>query len=206
MYKIYGMLLYFILRIIGMTLKIKVIEEEKIDEKETYVCGFWHNKLVTALFCLDELGKKAGLASPSKDGELIAVPLEMMGYKMVRGSSGRDSIKSVVKMIKLVKEGYSLGTPLDGPKGPAFKAKKGMIYIAQKTGKPFVCLGGAYSKKWVFSKTWDKFQLPKPFSKVVCVIGKRMYIPQGVDTKEYQKLAEEELIRLNLKAEKELEK
>lgn len=206
MYKFYGILLYFILRIIKMTLKIKLIEEEKIDNKETYVCGFWHNKLIISLFCLKNFDKIGGLASPSKDGELIATPLEMMGYKIVRGSSGRDSIKSVVKMVKLIKEGYTLGTPLDGPKGPVFKAKKGMIYIAQKTGKPFICLGGAYSKKWIFSKTWDKFQLPKPFSKVVCVIGERMYIPEGGNIKEYQKIAEEELERLNLKAEKELRK
>jgi len=206
MYKFYGILLYFILRIIKMTLKIRIIEEEKIDSKETYVCGFWHNKLAISLFCLGELDKKVGLASPSKDGELIATPLEMMGYKIVRGSSGRDSIKSVVKMVKLVKEGYTLGTPLDGPKGPVFRAKKGMIYIAQKTGKPFICLGGAYSKKWVFSKTWDKFQLPKPFSEVVCVIGERMYIPEGENIKKYQQIAEEELKRLNLKAEKALRK
>lgn len=206
MYKFYGILLYFILRIIKMTLKIRIIEEEKIDSKETYVCGFWHNKLAISLFCLGELDKKVGLASPSKDGELIATPLEMMGYKIVRGSSGRDSIKSVVKMVKLVKEGYTLGTPLDGPKGPVFRTKKGMIYIAQKTGKPFICLGGAYSKKWVFSKTWDKFQLPKPFSEVVCVIGERMYIPEGENIKKYQQIAEEELKRLNLKAEKALRK
>lgn len=137
MYKFYGILLYFILKTIKMTLKIRIIEEEKIDSKETYICGFWHNKLAISLFCLGELDKKVGLASPSKDGELIATPLEMMGYKIIRGSSGRDSIKSVVKMVKMVKEGYTLGTPLDGPKGPVFRAKKGMLYIAQKNREAF---------------------------------------------------------------------
>lgn len=206
MYKFYGVLLYFILRIIKMTLKIKIVEEEKIDGEETYVCGFWHRKLIIALFCLDALEKKAGLASPSKDGELIAVPLKLMGHKMVRGSTGKDSVKSVVQIIKLIKEGYSLGTPLDGPKGPPFVAKKGMIYVAQKTGKPLIFLGGAYEKKWIFSKTWDKFQLPKPFSKVVCVVGKRIYIPKGEDIKKYQLLAEKELERINKIAEEELKK
>lgn len=204
MYKIYGLILYFILKLIKYTLKIKIIEEENIDPRETYICGIWHNKIVLSLFALDRIEKKAGLASPSKDGELISVPLKMMGFKMIRGSSGKDSVKSVVKLVKIVKEGYSIGTPLDGPKGPVFKAKQGMMYVAQKSGKPFVLLGGAYSDKWTFSKTWDKFELPKPFSKVVCIIGERMYISEEENLKDYQKIAEQELERLNKKAEEEL--
>lgn len=205
-YRLYGNILYYILRIIFLTLDVKIIGAEKeIDGKKSYVCGMWHNKLLVILLCLKALKKRAGLASPSKDGELISVPLEKMGYRMVRGSSGKDSVKSLVQIIKLIKnEGYSLGTPLDGPKGPVYEVKPGMVYVAQKSGKQLILVGGAYSKKWVFSKTWDKFQLPKPFSKVVCVVGKPIDVPADVDPKEFSEIVREKLIELNEEAEKEI--
>ena len=104
-YRIYGNILYYLIKIIFLTLDVKIIgAEDEIDEKKGYVCGMWHNKLLISLLCLKALKKKAGLASPSKDGELISVPLEKMGYKMVRGSSGKESVKSLVQVIKLVKK------------------------------------------------------------------------------------------------------
>lgn len=205
-YRIYGNILYYLLRVIFLTLNVKIIgAEDKIDGNKSYVCGMWHNKLLVILLCLKALKKRAGLASPSKDGELISVPLEKMGYKMVRGSSGKESVKSLVQIIKLVKnEGYSLGTPLDGPKGPVYEVKPGMIYAAQKSGKQLVLVGGAYSSKWVFRKTWDKFQLPKPFSKVVCVVGEPIDVPADADPKEYGEFVREKLMELNEQAEEEI--
>ncbi len=205
-YRIYGNILYYLLRVIFLTLNVKIIgAEDKIDGNKSYVCGMWHNKLLVILLCLKALKKRAGLASPSKDGELISVPLEKMGYKMVRGSSGKESVKSLVQIIKLVKnEGYSLGTPLDGPKGPVYEVKPGMIYAAQKSGKQLVLVGGAYSSKWVFRKTWDKFQLPKPFSKVVCVVGEPIDVPADADPKEDGEFVREKLMELNEQAEEEI--
>ncbi len=205
-YRLYGNILYYILKIIFLTLDVRIMgAEDKIDGKKSYVCGMWHNKLLVILLCLKSLKKRAGLASPSKDGELISVPLEKMGYKMVRGSSGKDSVKSLVQLIKLIKnEGYSLGTPLDGPKGPVYEVKPGMIYAAQKSGKQLVLVGGAYSRKWIFSKTWDKFQLPKPFSKVVCIVGEPIDVPADADPKEYSVLVREKLMELDQEAEREI--
>ena len=201
-YKIFGNILYYIIKLLFMTLKVETFGEEKIDENKNYVCGIWHNKLLISLLCLKKIKKRAGLASPSKDGELIAVPLQKMGYTMVRGSSGRNSAKSLVKIIRLVKdEGYSLGTPLDGPKGPLYKVKPGMIYTAQKSEKELVLIGGAYSKKWIFSKAWDKFQLPKPFSKVICVVGEPITIPKDINPKEYCDTIGDILLELNEEAE-----
>ena len=205
-YRIYGNILYYLLKFIFLTLDVKILgAESKIDGKKSYVCGMWHNKLLVILLCLKSLKKRAGLASPSKDGELISVPLEKMGYKMVRGSSGKESVKSLVQIIKLVKnEGYSLGTPLDGPKGPVYEVKPGMIYAAQKSGKQLVLVGGAYSKKWIFSKTWDKFQLPKPFSKVICIVGEPIDVPNDADPKEYSIIIKEKLMELERQAEEEI--
>nr|WP_307775169.1 lysophospholipid acyltransferase family protein [uncultured Cetobacterium sp.] len=203
----YGLILYYILKMISKTMKIEIIKSSKIKDNESYVCGFWHNKLVGASLGLINLtDKKAVLASPSKDGELISVPLEKLGFTLVRGSSGRDSIKSVLQLIKLIKEGYSAGTPLDGPKGPIYQVKPGMLYLAQKSGKAILPVGVAFSNKWIFEKAWDKFQMPKPFSKMICIIGDPITIPENANKEDYLDIVRDELLDLDRAAEKKLKK
>ncbi len=206
MYKLYGLLVYYIIMLTKLTLKVEIIGKENMKEDEPYVLALWHNKVVATILALGFIKKRAGLASPSADGELISVPLEKLGYKMIRGSSGRDSVKGLVQLIKAVKEGYTIGTPLDGPKGPAFEAKQGMIYVAQKSGKPMVFMGAAYSKKWILSKTWDKCQIPKPFSKVICVISEPMMISKDVPVEEYKEIVEKKLNEINEEAENLIKK
>lgn len=201
MYKFYGLLVYYIIMLIKLTLKIEIIGKENISEDKPYVLALWHNKVVATVLALGFIKKRAGLASPSADGELISVPLEKLGYKMIRGSSGKDSVKGLVQLIKAVKEGYTIGTPLDGPKGPRFEAKQGMMYVAQKSGRPMVFMGAAYSKKWVLSKTWDKCQIPKPFSKVICVISEPFYLEKSIPVEDYKEIVEKKLNDINEVAE-----
>ena len=201
MYKFYGLLVYYIIMLIKLTLKIEIIGKENMEEDKPYVLALWHNKVVATVLALGFIKKRSGLASPSADGELISVPLEKLGYKMIRGSSGKDSVKGLVQLIKAVKEGYTIGTPLDGPKGPRFEAKQGMMYVAQKSGRPMVFMGAAYSKKWVLSKTWDKCQIPKPFSKVVCVISEPFYLEKSIPVEDYKEIVEKKLNDINEVAE-----
>ena len=205
MYKFYGLLVYYIIMLIKLTLKIEIIGKENMEEDKPYVLALWHNKVVATVLALGFIKKRAGLASPSADGELISVPLEKLGYKMIRGSSGKDSVKGLVQLIKAVKEGYTIGTPLDGPKGPRFEAKQGMMYVAQKSGRPMVFMGAAYSKKWVLSKTWDKCQIPKPFSKVVCVISEPFYLEKSIPVEDYKEIVEKKLNDINEVAENLIE-
>lgn len=201
MYKFYGLLVYYIIMLIKLTLKIEIIGKENMSEEKPYVLALWHSKVVATVLALGFIKKRAGLASPSADGELISVPLEKLGYKMIRGSSGKDSVKGLVQLIKAVKEGYTIGTPLDGPKGPRFEAKQGMMYVAQKSGRPMVFMGAAYSKKWVLSKTWDKCQIPKPFSKVICVISEPFYLEKSIPVEDYKEIVEKKLNDINETAE-----
>lgn len=205
-YRRYGILLYYVIRFIEKTMKIEEIYPEGFNKSENIVLAFWHNKLVMTLFVLKFLKRRVGLASPSKDGELISVPLERYGTEMVRGSSDKESVKSLIKLIKLVKEGCTVGTPVDGPKGPIYEVKPGMLYIAQKSGKPIVPMGVAYSKRWVFEKSWDKFQLPKPFSKAVAVFGEQYYIDADADLALEALVLKDKIDALDKKAVVELEK
>ncbi|OQY42856.1 MAG: hypothetical protein B6227_00675 [Fusobacteriia bacterium 4572_74] len=203
-YKIFGLLIYYILRILSKTYKVEKISAKGVmDENAVYVS--WHNKIVPITVILDKLKKKAALASASKDGELISVPLEKFGYKVVRGSSGRDGAKGLLKMVKFLKEGYIVGTPVDGPKGPVYKVKPGMLFLAQKSGKAIIPIGAASKSKWVFSKTWDKIELPKPFSKIVCILGEPIYIKPDEDLKEVAEEVEKILLNLDKRAMRRLE-
>lgn len=201
MYKFYGLLVYYIIMLIKLTLKIEIIGKENMSGEKPYVLALWHNKVVATVLALGFIKKRAGLASPSADGELISVPLEKLGYKMIRGSSGKDSVKGLVQLIKAVKEGYTIGTPLDGPKGPRFEAKQGMMYVAQKSGRPMVFMGAAYSKKWILSKTWDRCQIPKPFSKVICVISEPFCLEKSIPVEDYKEIVEKKLNDINEVAE-----
>lgn len=204
-YRRYGLILYYILKILGKTLNIKMIKNDKVKEnEESYVFAFWHNKLVIPTICFSYIEKKAVLASPSKDGELISVPLEKMGFHMVRGSSNQNPTASLVSLIKLMKKGYSIGTPVDGPKGPIYEVKPGMIYLAQKGSMRMVPLGGAYKSKWTFNKAWDKFQFPKPFTTMVFLMGDPIEIPKDANIEEYCEILKNKLNELDKEAEKYL--
>ncbi len=87
-----------------------------------------------------------------------------------------------------------------------YEVKSGMIYLAQKSKKKMVPLGGAYSNSWTFSKTWDKFQLPKPFSKVVMVYGEPYEIPEDADMEYECKKLKNLINEMNARAEEELKK
>ncbi|MGL4897340.1 MAG: lysophospholipid acyltransferase family protein, partial [Cetobacterium sp.] len=74
----------------------------------------------------------------------------------------------------------------------------------QKSGKALVPVGVAFSNKWTFEKAWDKFQMPKPFSKMVCLIGDPILIPSDANLDDYLDLAKEALFQIDKEAEKRL--
>lgn len=181
-YKRYGTILYYILSILSKTLRIKVVKNENIKENEEhYIFVFWHNKLIAPSICLKNIEKRAVLASPSKDGELISIPLEKMGFYMIRGSSDKNSTSSLIALLKMLKKGYSIGTPVDGPKGPIYEVKPGLIYLSLKSNKKIIPIGVAFEKKWIFKRAWDKFEFPKPFSKVLFYMGKPIELSEDIE-------------------------
>lgn len=205
-YRFYGTLLYYILKTLFATMRIKFVNKENINiHNETHIYCFWHNKLAMPTIFFKNIEKKVAMASPTKDGELISVPLEKLGYTLVRGSSDKKSISSTISLLKYLKKGYSIGTPLDGPKGPKEKAKNGLLYLAQKSSVSLVPLGVAYQKKWIFEKTWDKFEMPKPFSKACILIGEEIKLNPDDDIEKFTEIIEIKINEMNDLAEKYLE-
>ncbi len=151
------------------TLRIKIINGETIsklaNEKKNFVSAFWHGSMMIGWY-IHRNENAAALVSQSKDGEVLAKILEKWNYKVVRGSSSIGGNEALSVMIDLIRENYSLAITPDGPQGPIYKMKAGAVISAKKTNVPLFLAGIGIKKKFVL-KSWDHFEVPKPFSKVV---------------------------------------
>lgn len=159
-----------------------------ISNKESFLMASWHQKL---LHCLLAQGNKklVTMASRSKDGTIIAHVAAKLGKVVVRGSSSRNGKdkggKSAnMQLIEHVKDGISGGLTVDGPLGPAFKVKAGIIDAARKTGACIVPCVAISENYWSFN-SWDKFRVPKPFSRIVMVYGEPIYVRADVSSEDF---------------------
>jgi len=129
--------------------------------KAIYV--FWHRNIISLL--LNRRNEQiAVMISSSKDGDYIAEPAKLFGYIPVRGSSTRQGAHAFKELLALTEHHTVAFTP-DGPKGPAFKFKKGALQMALMSGLPIVSVRVYVSSAWVFA-SWDRFILPHPFAKI----------------------------------------
>lgn len=167
-----GKVAHYATQLLFKTLRVSIYSHPSVNPDLQYVYGFWHGKQFAPIILMPRRGnrKQVVLVSASRDGDMLATWLNLLGYHTIRGSSSRKGISSLVKLIAATKEGYSIGIAADGPRGPEFEAKAGVTFLATKAGLKFIPFGVAYSKKWLFN-SWDKYQLPWPFSKVVLYLG-----------------------------------
>ena len=175
--KALGLLAYWVANVLHTTLTVKVIAHPDYQIDQQYLFAFWHGKQFLPVLELQRHEtKRAVLVSPSKDGDLLCVWLKKLNYEIIRGSSRHKNISSLVEMMRKLKQGHSLGFGIDGPIGPIYKVKPGMTHMAQKYQIPIIPMGSAFSRKWVITKAWDKYEIPKPFAKAVLYIGNPILI------------------------------
>ena len=142
-------------------------------ENTPCIISSWHARLLLTPLLL---GKWQGplIISDHRDGELISAVFASFGLEASRGSSSTGGAKALLKVIRMAKEGYSPGITPDGPRGPAQVVKDGVAQIAIKSGLPIVPVCYASNHYWRLS-SWDKFYIPKPFSKGIVVIGEPLF-------------------------------
>ena len=132
----------------------------------SYVFGHWHGDEL-ALLGFGRDSKFMAMASQSKDGTIMAAALKVMGYRVVRGSSTRGGLRGLISMIRLVRaENFFVSFAVDGPTGPRQRAKPGAHLFAAKMNLPLYQLVVKCDRKWVFTRTWNKTYLPKPFATI----------------------------------------
>ena len=143
--------------------------------------------------------------SLSFDGDVIAYVAERFGIHSVRGSSSRGGMGAFKQLLTLHKQGYDLGLTVDGPRGPRYEVKAGIIAAASRTGMPVLPFAAVAKREWVLNRSWDHFRVPKPFTTIICVFGEAIIVPKDVDSGRFADYAE--LTRLALlKLEEQIQK
>ena len=182
--------------------------ENLVSAGERFILAFYHRRLVLMPQAYPfrrrtpdgEPRGVAILSSDSKDGERSAATWRWFGIHAVRGTVGQGGAQALVKMIRVVKEGWDLGITVDGPRGPRQKVKPGVLAVSRKTGAWIVPVCVAYDRAWQLG-TWDQMLVPKPFSTVVVRYGEPFQVPAGADEESFRLQLEEGLDRMEAWAE-----
>jgi lysophospholipid acyltransferase (LPLAT)-like uncharacterized protein len=124
------------------------------------------------------------LVSKSKDGDILNNLLKRWNYKVVRGSSSKGGKEALEEIISLVKKNNTAVLTPDGPRGPANFIKNGALIISSKCGIPIIPIKIEYYNKISLKNSWDKFQIPLPFSKCDIYFGDKYYYKSFLDEPE----------------------
>ncbi len=179
-------LLYRIIRMYSWTFRLTVENEKAwLDHLAgggvVLLCA-WHQQFFSAIryFQKYKIFKPSLMISQSSDGELVAGVAKLTGWHPVRGSSSRGGRKALANMIARLKETKLAGHILDGPRGPAGEVKAGVISLAHAADAVIVPFHVTAQKAWYFN-SWDKFLMPKPFSRVSLHFGKAIKFNKVTD-------------------------
>ena len=156
------------LQLLYASLRITVTPRGNELPDKGKIIAFWHGKMIAGWLFAKTLcpGKTiSAVVSLSDDGRTLADSLERLGFLLIRGSSskGGEEVKRLIEET-LLREGVIAITP-DGPRGPVHQFKYGTLKLASRARYPIVFAEIHYAKKWTLDN-WDRFEIPKPFSKV----------------------------------------
>lgn len=131
--------------------------------------ALWHGRMFLSIQAHRGEGIVT-MASQSKDGEIIANWLERNGYVVVRGSTTRGGSQALRGIVRRVRAGLDAALTVDGPKGPPRAVQPGIVQLARLTGAWILPITFSSSRPR-FLASWDRYLLPKPFSRNVVAYG-----------------------------------
>jgi lysophospholipid acyltransferase (LPLAT)-like uncharacterized protein len=142
------------------------------------------------------------LTSEHADGQLITEVIQRLGFGVVRGSTTRGGVKAVLRLLDLHDTHLAI-TP-DGPRGPRRQVQPGLVYLSSRLGLPIVPSGFAYERPWRM-KSWDRFAVPRPFTRARCVTSNPILVPPGAERdllEQYRLYVEQQLLDVTEQAER----
>ena len=188
------------LRLIAATLRYRINDPHRFSEqkdcRQTIYC-VWHNRLALSMKLYFSFGRNhheaaglAGLVSASKDGAFLSAILQRFGVTAVRGSSSRRGPQALLELTTWAERGYDLAITPDGPRGPRYVVQEGVMSLAQITGLPILPV--SYFLKHKFQlKSWDRFQIPVPFTVCEVTAGRVFQISREATDAQREALRQE---------------
>ena len=162
-----------VIRALGLTWRIRTEAPEQLARARAInprvIFVFWHGRLLPLAFT-HRNQRIHVLASEHADGEMLGQTIRRLGFGHVRGSSTRGGTRALLELIETVRGGFDVGITVDGPRGPRGVVKAGVVEVARQTGAAILPITAASSRHKVFA-SWDAFQLPAPFARVVVRYG-----------------------------------
>ena len=192
--------LWAVFRLVSATLRYRINDPHgfmtRKDVRQVIYC-IWHNRLALSMKLYSNYGLRhhqaaglAGLVSASRDGAFFAAIIERFGIQPVRGSSSRRGGQALLELTTWAERGYDLAITPDGPRGPRYVVQDGAMALAQVTGLPIV--PASYHLQWKIQlKSWDRFQIPLPFSRCEIIIGQVMRVPREASDTERESLRQQ---------------
>ena len=139
------------------------------------ILAFWHGRILPATFYFRRRGIVV-ITSENFDGEWIARIIARFGYDTARGSTSRGGRRAMLQLVRDMRHGKAAGFTLDGPRGPARVAQAGALWLARTTGNPVLPFHVEASRAWTL-RSWDRTQIPKPWSAVALAFGAPLEVP-----------------------------
>ena len=168
-----------------------------------YICVTWHNRLMfyPTVYPKRLRVRAKAVVSSSRDGQYVADFIKQFGIESLRGSSSKHGAMAQLAAIEKIRKEKSIiiFTP-DGPRGPRYRMKGGPVHLASVTGAEIVPVSINCSRCWTM-RSWDGFQIPKPFALIKLVIGSPIAVPPHLDAEgieKYRQFVEAELMKITI--------
>lgn len=186
-----------IIRLLGSTWRWRVEGAEHLEAATAggrpAIHAFWHGRILPGTIYFKNRGIVV-ITSQNFDGEWIARIIQKFGFGTARGSSSRGARRALMQLVRDVRT-RSVAFSVDGPRGPAEVAQPGALWLSKVTGHPVLPFHFEAASHWSL-KSWDRTQIPKPFTTVAVVFTQPFIVPRDSDDgtlEEYRKRLEHDL-------------
>ncbi len=174
---------YRLIAALGATLRWKTDGFEHFDRIASAghqpIMAFWHGRILPATYYFRNRGIVV-ITSSNFDGEWIAGIIERFGFGTSRGSTSRGGARALLQLSRDLAAGRPAGFTVDGPRGPARISQPGAVWLAKASGHPVLPFHLEADRHWTLG-SWDRTQIPKPWSTVAISVGEPFYVPRDAD-------------------------
>ncbi len=181
-----------LIRILGLTWRIEWRGLEHLERARELsaqvVFAFWHGRLLVLSYTHRGRAIQV-LASEHPDGDLMGRTIRWLGFGHLKGSSTRGGAKALRDLSRVLREGLDVGLTVDGPKGPRGSVQQGAIELSRMTGSAVIPVSNSSRPRRLF-RSWDAFQLPMPFARIVVSYGEPFIVPSGAGEDERERSRE----------------